>query len=428
MKTRALTYYLNHHIRVVTDMPHVPGCLAESISEWKLSSKSSPMVDLALSALALLVYSRIQQQPEAATEAARNYYQILRMMQDHVKNLPSIEDFDTLLLTILLMGRYEGASHKPEDFEMPEQFKQLRNWSHHDGAMAVLKIWNDKVDHGTATYIIKQARRGLIRSAFLRSLPLPAWILDGTRFGEEGLELHYDRLEVGLVNLRNATACLEGESDSEASKIEDLNKQAQELDSALQDWVANIPGKYSYQSHTLPHSDSNNDRSWLSPHFYSLTIYSFTKPGHAAAWLQYFSTRMLIASTRLRILQSHHVKPAYSDDVYTQQKLTTLATLNTAADNLSSTIPFPIGRFKLENPKTLDDSKNKQPVLITINEKDAVEPYLANIVIWPLSIAAGLKGLERTHQLWFRTELAGLGRLVGDGIIESAEMENWVSF
>ena len=107
LKTRALTYYLNTHTNTLANVPYAPGCLGGSISLWKLSGKSSPKVDLALSAMALIVYSQTRQKPVAAEEAAQAYFELLRLMQDRIRDLSDIEDFDAWLLKILLMGRYE---------------------------------------------------------------------------------------------------------------------------------------------------------------------------------------------------------------------------------------------------------------------------------------------------------------------------------
>ena len=364
-------------------MPYVPGCLAESVSAWKLSGKSSPLVDLALSAIALVIYSHAHQQPAAAVKATQTYHELLRMMQDRISDLSNTEDFDAMLLTILLMGRYEGATHGPEDFKFAEQFKHLRTWSHHDGSMAVLKLWHDSSDRRPPTFIIKQARRGLIRSAFLRNIPLPEWMLEPTRFGEQGLELQYDRIEVGLVKLRNLTACLEKESHPGTSKVDELCEEAEDLDEALQDWIAQIPSKYSYKRHTLEDNDA-----WPRLHFLSPTVHSFTKPGYSAVWLQYFSTRILSCSTYLRILK----RCQQHEQVRTEQKQRVHDILKATGEHLAACIPFPLGRFKVRNAKAGDEAIVRE-TSITIAETEEVKPYLANIVIWPLSVASGLKGV-----------------------------------
>ncbi|KAE9364868.1 hypothetical protein N431DRAFT_389228 [Stipitochalara longipes BDJ] len=416
LKTRALTYYLNTHIQSPVDGSHFPVCLSGSISAWKLSGRSSPMVDLALTAVALVVYSRTQQQPAAGELGAQIYYQLLRTLQDRIGDLSSIDDFDAWLLTTKLMGRYEGATHGPGDFDSEQPFNQVRNWAHQDGAQAVLRLWYDRSMPGPATYIVNQTRRGLMRTSLLRNIPLPEWMLDGSHFGEKDLDLQYDRIEVRLASLRHATRRLEEDNDIDSAKIDELDAQAQQLDQELQNWTARIPKKCSYERHMVL-----GEGLWPRTHFYSPTVYTFSKPGYATVWLQFFSTKMLIISTRLRILTLSHTGSL--EDPYKKQTRDCHAVLETAANDLASIVPFVLGKVKIEYSATAP----KQPKVL-VNEGADINPCQAIMVIWPLSISAGLRGVHKQQQPWFRSELAGLGKLLGDGIIESAESKNWIAF
>jgi hypothetical protein len=408
---QALTYYLNTHTQSLSDNPYATGCLSGSITFWRHSGKSSPLVDLALSAVALVVYSKTHQHPAAAEEGAQIYYQLLRTVQGRIQDLSTIQDFDAWLLIIRLMGRYEGAIRGPGDFNLPEPpLNQLRNWAHHDGAQAVLKLWHDRGISRPATYIMNQARKGLIRIAFLRGVPLPTWMIDGACFGEEGFDLEYDRVETRLANLRHATIRLEQGETVESNEIEKLNNQAQDLDQALQDWASQIPSKYFYKTHLIIEAGPYYNTSLFSP-----MVYSFSKLRHAAPWLQYFSTRMLIISTRLRILKSIQ----QNDDVYRKQKEDCNAIMKTMANGIASTLPFVLGRFKIQAPGQ---------TLVSVSDKEEIQPYQAMVVVWSLAIASGAKGVVEEHQLWFRSRLSMLGRILGDGVIESAESEIWISF
>jgi len=374
------------------------------------------MVDLALAAVALVVYSRTQQQPAAAAEGAQIYYQLLRMLQDRIGDLSCIEDFDAWLLATALMGRYEGATHGPGDFDSADPFNQVRNWAHQDGAQAVLKVWYDRSKSGPASYIVNQTRRGLMRTSLLRNIPLPDWMLDGSKFGEKDMDLQYDRVAIQLVNLRAATARLEEGNGPHSGRIDELDAQVQELGRALQDWVGRIPKKCSYERHIVL-----GEGPWPRTHFYSRTVYTFARPGYATAWLEYFSTRMLIISTRLRIVTSGH--PGLSKDAHEQQIRDGHAQLRTIANDLASAIPFVLGKVKSQFTAT-----DPKQTTVLVNEWAKPDPCQAIMLIWSLSIGAGLGGVDVEQQQWFRSELAGLGRLLGDGIIESAESENWITF
>jgi hypothetical protein len=338
-------------------------------------------------------------------------------------DLSNIEDYDALLLTILLMGRYEGATSGPADFEFAEQFKQLRTWRHHEGSKAVLKLWSDRSNQGAPTFIIKHTRKGLIRFSFLRSYSIPDWMVDGTRFDEQDLDLQYDRIEINLVSLRYATARLEEDSNRETATINKLSKESQEVDRALQDWVSHVPKKHSYKWHSI----QEEHFTWPKPHFYCPTIYSFSNLRYAAVWLRYFSAQMLIDSTHLRILECRQGRPSDIQHHENQkQKQAILTNLNIMAQHLASSIPFTIGRYKLENGKAA--SGIERQISIIEDEREKIKPYLGYILVWPLSVAAGLKGVDAKLQMWFRAELAGLGKILGDGVIESAESKHWVTF
>ena len=377
------------------------------------------MVDLALSSMALAVYSRTQQHPPAATEASSKYYRLLRVAQERIAQvgIPTLDErnIDACLLAVFLMGRYESATYRPGDLNSKDSFTSLQSWSHHDGAMAILKVWNDNLSRNPASFIIKQTRRGLIKSSLLRNLPLPEWMLDGDRFGEHDLELDYDRIVIRIVNLHYAFASLQQKNDLEIAKAEELSNEARELDKALQDWAAQFPSTWSYQRHILTEPDS-----WPTRHFYSSVVYSYSRFGYAAVWSLYFAARMLINSTRLRVLELSRPNPLV-DFTYERQRLECITQLKAMADSLASTIPFCLERFKVvDNPNS-----SIRQTSITLNTNKEIKPYLASFAIWPLTIASSLERIDVTQQLWFRSELARLGRITGAGVLECVETDRW---
>lgn len=378
------------------------------------------MVDLALSSMALAIFSRTQKYPAAAIEASLKYYRLLRVTRKWIAEVGirtlDEQNIDACLLAIILMSRYEGATQNPGDVNSENSSTSLQNWSaHQDGGMAVLKIWNDNLSHNPATFIIKQARRGLIKASLLRNVLLPDWILNGNRFGEYDLELDYDRIIIRVVNLRSALASLQQKNVFQIIKIEELNNEARELDKALQDWAAQFPGTWSYQQHIL-----TEPGLWLRRHFYSSTVYSYSRLGHAAFWSQYFATRMLINNIRLRILG---LNPPNSLVYFTyeHQRLESITQLKAMADSLASTIPFCLERFKVvDNPNSQTCQTS-----ITLNKSEEIKPSLATLVVWPLTIASSLEAVSVEQQLWFRSELAMLGRITGDGALVCAETDQW---
>lgn len=373
------------------------------------------MVDLALSSIALAVFSQTQQYPPAAAEASLRYYRLLQVVQVEISTLDE-RNTDACLLAVLLMGRYEGVTHRPGDLNSKNSFPSLPSWSHQDGLMAILKAWNNNPSRNNATLIIKQMRRGLIKSSLLRSLPLPDWLLNGERFGEHDLELDYDRIVVRIVNLHYASAGLQRENDLQTAKAGELNDEARELDQALIDWATQLPITCTYQQHIL-----TGHNLWPRRHFYSSTVYSYSRPGYAAVWSQYFAARILINSTRLKALELS-CPDQLVDFTYEQQRLECITQLRIMADSLASTVPFCLERFKTHDP----NSPTRQ-TSITLNTKEEIKPYLASLIVWQLSIASRVEGIDARQQLWFRSELARLGRITGDGVLEFAETDQWAT-
>ena len=401
------------------DLPSVSAGLSECISTWKISGGTCPMVDLALSSMALAVYSRTQQHPPAALEASSKYICLLRVAQRQIAQVGistlNERDIDACLLAVFLMGRYEGTTYRPGS-NPREPFSLLPIWSHHNGAMAILKVWYDSPSHIPATVIVKQTRRGLIRSYLLRTLPLSDWILDGSCFGERGLELDYDRVFVRAVNLHYASANLQ-KNDLLIKKTEELSNEAQALDKAVQDWVTQFPVTWSYQRHVLVDRDH-----WPRKNFYSSTVYIYSRPGNAAVWNQYFTMRMLINSIHLRILEMNHPGlTTYS--TYEQQRQEYNTQLKAMAENLASSIPFCLERFKTVN----NPNPTAGQTSIALNTDEEIKPYLAVLAIWPLTVASSLKGIDTTQRLWFKSQLARLGRATGEGVLECTETDHWAT-
>ena len=416
-----MAYYLNYYLHALADLPTVSACMSNCLTAWKYSRRESSMVDLAVSSVALAIFSRTQQHPPAAREAFLRYGRLLRVARQQITQMgiPTRDEqaIDECLLAVVLMGRYETTMHRPANFSLKDSFSSLHSWSHHDGAMAILKFWSDNLSHNAPSGIIKQARRGMMRSALLRNRPLPDWMQDGSRFGEHNLDLGFDGIFVQVVNLHHTFKSLEKRKNLLTAEAEGLNDEARELDEACREWVAQIPSEWSYQEHSIVELNS-----WPKRNFYSSTVYTYARPGYAAVWIQYFAVRMLINSTRLRLLQLI-CRPQSLDLTYQQQRRECTTQLQTMADSLASTFPFSLGRITADNREN-KDSQNSTPT-ITLNADEEVRPALALLTVWPLSMASRVDGLEPRQQLWFRAQLARLGRVLGDGVLECSGTNEW---
>ena len=402
------------------DIPSISKSVSGDILPiWNLRA-DWPILDLAVSSLALAVFSRVQQHAPAAIEASRNYDRLLQMLQVNILYLDA-QNINACLLAIFHMSRYEEAIHKSGHPNLRTTFnKSLRSFSHHDGALAILKVWSQQLKRGQpATNVIKHTRRGLIRSALLRNLTVPEWMRDGAAFGEEGLELDYDGLIVRIVILRQQLSLLmKDETIAEHHHkftffAGRLSKEALNIDVALQDWMNHFPRAWYYERHNLP-----VPHPWPMRDFWSHIVHSYPSPPVAAIWNQYYATRMLINSTHLGILNLYH---GDSYVLTSKQHLECLLNVKLMGDYLASTVPFCLQRFRLTKSS---DSSSSENVIRLITEED-IKPFLATLLIWPLTIASTLRYVEIEQRTWFRSELAYLGKVLGVSVIEHAETDLW---
>lgn len=380
------------------------------------------MVDLALSSMALAVFSRTQRHPPAATEASSKYQCLLRLAQERIAQLRSSSldgrGFDACLLTISLMGRYEGVIYHPGDPAFKHSFISSSIWSHHNGAMAILRFWYDHVNRTPATTLIRDTRRGLIRSSLLRNIKIPDWMLDGSIFGERDREEDYDRIFVRTVNLQYASASLRHKECPDITEIERLSKEADELDKALRSWVTKFPDKWSYQRHILQDSDPQP----ITP-FYSPVVYSYFSPGYAAVWNQSFALGMLINRINLKILGLTQLQQR-GDSTFEPRRRACANRLRTMADSLASSLPFCLEIFRVVDDNSNSPSSGESSIIFRPDGE--MKPYLAVLAVWPLSVASIIDGIDVQLRRWFQSQLADIGKVTGEGVLESVKTDEWV--
>ena len=379
------------------------------------------MVDLALSCMSLAVYGRTQSNAVAVSNASSRYYRLIQVVQDRIGQVEKASvsgsvrewEIDACLVTVYFLGRYDGAVHSNADNDSQKPFEYFSGWSHRDGSTAILKVWYDHLSHNAPGVIVKETRRGLIRSTFLRNIPVADWMLDGSRFGEQGLELEYDQIFCRILNLHYRYTKSNTKKNQILPEAIDLSSEAQELDKALENWSRLIPETCSYKRHVLEQPGAYPQRN-----FYSPEAFTFASAGHTALWNQYFTARILINSTYLRILGIglHSMCSEY----YRHQVEGATAHLKTMGECLAATIPFGLGRL------TIDASDSGSAKSVTLAPKDQeIKPSQADLLVWPLSVASCLEGIDSKQQKWFQAELASIGRIVGDGILASAESQFW---
>ena len=387
------------------------------------TSKRHEILDIAMSAVALAVFSRIHKYPPAAVEASASYHQLLRVTQVAVCSMDA-NTIDACLAAIFLMGRYENIVHDP--FKQPRStgpfLKSHQSFSHHDGASALLKVWKEQMSTcHPATETVKHIRRGVLKSSLLRNVLIPHWMEDGSSFGESGLELEYDRFIVQVAVLRQRLSALlkktaindaEPSSDIElVPLVKTLSDEAQDLEQVMRIWETNLPATWSYQKIFLPEVPSKN--------FYSSTVYVYSSSFHALVRVQYYSMRLLVNNICMRAEQ------LLSRECRETQYLEYSSVLKTVADHLAASLPSCLRRFQVTNDT--ESKSSDQQLQIILNKEENLKPWMAELAVWPLTVASSSRDLDTEQRLWFRQQLSDCGRSIGDGVLEFEKADRWLS-
>jgi hypothetical protein len=410
-----MNYFWLHHLNTFTECQDLSKTVYNDFLPIWISKQECTLLKLSGSCIALAIFSQTQRHPAAALAASLIYQKLLQATQKSLFTL-SEENIELYLIASFFMGRYEGAVFNLN--AMNSIYSRVRGFSHHMGALSILKLWKEQYSHlHPPTDVIRHSRQGLIRSAVLRNAKVPEWMLDGTIFGERGFDLEYHRIMIQITKIRHQVAGLLRHKkmscrslDELPTIIGDFEGEAVSIDNALQEWSSRFPSTWKYGQQQLP-----DPYPWPMRDFYTPTVCSYSSAAHASVWCNYYSTRILINSARLKILElGQSVESADKTGVQARSNIASMA------DHLASSIPFCLERFKV----TLPDLSSEQP-LITLNNGQDIKPYVAHLVIWPLTLAASVGGVDAVQQKWFRCELARIGRIVGYGIFESAETDQW---
>jgi hypothetical protein len=133
--------------------------------------------------------------------------------------------------------------------------------------------------------------------------------------------------------------------------------------------------------------------------------------------------RMLLCVAQIRLIKLTllRLNPSSTAD-YDQRLSSSVVELKFMAENMASSVPFSLERFKVIN----SCSPTENPSIVLSTDKDT-KPYLASLAAWPVSIAASLEEIGPQFQMWFKSELAILGTITGDAILAGVEDQRWAT-
>ncbi|KAH7324269.1 hypothetical protein B0I35DRAFT_449295 [Stachybotrys elegans] len=409
--SQARAFYINFYLDGLSEAPVTTSSMLEGLTEWISARRESAMVDRAVSAVALAVFSGTQHSPSAAKEATKIYGDLLHLVQAEIMNrdlgLCSGQMVDSSLLTIVLMATYENIMHRPADEESDHSLGTLHSWSHHLGALAVLQSWyeNSRV-HITPSTIVKYSRRGIMRRALLMGSALPLWLRDGSDFGESGVDLVFDGILFRLVNLRHRLdSVLRHAHGIHPVDADVLANEAAELDAACQQWENSIPQCW------LPRTqDSSPCRRNPEHGIFPPLVSTYTEPSYATVWLEYLTIKILLKSTMIQISKIRQVTARAENMEETMQR-------EGLVESCTRIIPFILGRMSLDDREKLEQPPGTAP--------DSTRPSLIISTGWPLTVLSYHQGIDAEHKAWFRSRLVRIGGILGDGSLKCAGHGGW---
>ena len=372
-----------------------------------------------MTSLALAVFSRAKRCPLAGTLAFSNYQSAIDDLRTALSNLDAT-NISTCLLTVCLLGQYEDSMHTtcPRNHGTPF-VKTLQSQSHHVGAIALLEHWKNSLScTGEPNYAIRFARDKLREAALLRQVDLPLWLHDDAQFGEPGQLRNLNHIITRLIRIRSkmlvfTTANSQGlPFPASASDIRAIQDEIRSTDGALIEWTLLYPDITRYSRHKLP-----VDRIYPNSHFSPLRVHSHQGHEKAVTCAQYYGHRILTNHLLIRALE---LAGSTSLGGNVGAILGTQLIMNCLADELISILPFCLDMVAISNdPGILGDR-------IRIKPEEERRPCLAKLIAQPLVIAAATPYLKMEHNNWFKSQLAGVGRMTGYGIMASAMTSGWL--
>ncbi|KAJ5594047.1 uncharacterized protein N7459_000255 [Penicillium hispanicum] len=413
--SESVAYFIHCHLDPTTNTPLLVGIPAKIIlSNWN----SSPVLELAASSIALLLFSRTKLYPPATRVAFASYQESLATLRATL-SVPGCIHIDACLLAVCLLARYEDAVFSFDQNKGIPLKESMQIQKHHIGAIALLEYWV-KCLAGTSapTASITYARRALRKAALFGLIDLPDWLRDGALFGEEGFMRDLDRILIRAIDVRSQLKLFaEGQAGWQLrgpetmSTLRAIQREIRAIDIALSECKSLDADTSRCIQHALA-----DHRVYSKKHFFHSRVYSFSNYAEAARCAHCHGYQILVNHlhiSTLRLLETFSPFQPRHPLVECQHMIDYLT------EELMLVIPFGLDRFKVsEDPGLFGDQ-------IIINSDDDRRPYLAELMAIPLLIASTSDSVRMEYADWFRSQLADTGRLLGYGAVESATSSSW---
>ncbi|KAF2795755.1 hypothetical protein K505DRAFT_406770 [Melanomma pulvis-pyrius CBS 109.77] len=418
LDVQALAYYTRIHVEVPHGVPEVmDGHLKYALADW-FQSKPDSILSLAISAVSHATFGRAQRSQAALNVGCAMYSRALVKTNMALKDANEVTH-DSVLLSAMLLSFYENSVLDRVSQTSSRDIEAIgsRSFAHHDGAMALLKLRRQRGwPTNTNMELDKLVRRQLMRSLLLRSIPLPLWLRDGSKYGETGFALEMDRYMVIVAKLRHQASrlskgpakCSAPISDEKMAELRSFLAETQALDSALARWATILPAELQYRSIAVqqePHIEIG-DRSFNG------TIHIYPTVGHAGLWNRYRALRLAVNALILRALSAVPV-PLELD--LNALKDAVKSIIYRLAEDLCESVPFTldlIGTYQVDGKEQFFVTQNPTSL------KGAIKASTAYFICWPLALVITIPDIPDRPRQYLRDRLLDVSEIVDDGVLE----------
>ncbi|KAL6802608.1 hypothetical protein GGI42DRAFT_360329 [Trichoderma sp. SZMC 28013] len=410
------------------DLLSDPASSLESISPFFLhciymvaiSSQSVPQTGTATKDVLVKALGRLERRWQAAGRK-RDLRQALCLAQrvyakavEEIQNAMSTISSDTIyqvMLAMMLMGGYENVMYfTRESPALPSDAVGSRFWKsvcHEKGAASLLSARRERGFEADTELdkAIRQKCAMQLRIIILRGGAMPAWLEDGSNWGEEGHELELDSLIIRVLTLRNKSISFLRDMDDASPEIIDEVKsvamEAYALDYDLALWPLGLAQDWKFQvsrTHSKPNLNAADALANTTSHTYSSV-------GHAAIWNRYRALRLITNSIQKR---AFFALKSLSDGSFADTNMQRCQiNINNLAADLRCGVEFSLTSH--------EPARGAEATTFL----DTPHPSVAALLAWPLTVAVSVDAVEPPEKTWMKGALKAVARSLGHTLLES---------
>ena len=421
LENQALAYYTVHHVEVPIGWPGVgdrwDGHLKYALEEWTCSPQDS-VLRPAIRAVAHATFGRARHRRDALTAGAREYSKALLKTNMALTNVGEARS-DEVLLAIMLLSFYENAVMNKTSSISNADLEAIgsRSFAHHDGAIAMLRLRRQLSQRNSRSITLDQlVRRQLLRTLLLRSMPIPAWLRDGSQYGEYGVALDIDSYQVQTAKIRHQASSLwaniaklgtAGRYD-QLLRLRRILADAQTLDDALVIWANRLPPEARYSTHKV----QNHECAWTMQRIPKGNVHVYLTIAQAGMWNRYRTIRIILNDIILRIVSS--LTQSSPTDMGSAEEAV-VTRMHCLVEGMCASVPYVFGLIKSPSGVTPDNSVF---VKVPASLKETCKASTASHLCWSLNEAIMASGLSVRHQICLRNCILDVSDVVDDGIME----------